>query len=165
MGILNDLTLKLDIEVLARGLVVSFPEPMNGKAEAVLISNGIVLDEFTSEELKNEEITANTLVLTMEKGQKEKVLSHFKNGSIISFLFQMKIVQICHLIYFFFSFSTKVFTLSSKVSFILRFFRSQHHFHSLKNTAYTLTSTTSPFTIASILLIRNSCALRSYITT
>ena len=88
MGILNDLTLKLDIEVLARGLVVSFPEPMNGKAEAVLISNGIVLDEFTSEELKNEEITANTLVLTMEKGQKEKVLSHFKNGSIISFLFQ-----------------------------------------------------------------------------
>ena len=48
MGILNDLSLKMDIEVLARGLVVSFPEPMNGKAEAVLISNGIFLNDFTS---------------------------------------------------------------------------------------------------------------------
>ena len=57
VGILNDLTLKLDVEILARGLVVSFPEPMNGKAEAVLISNGITLENFTSQQLKNEEIT------------------------------------------------------------------------------------------------------------
>ena len=57
MGILNDLSLKMDIEVLARGLVVSFPEPMNGKAEAVLIGNGITLENFVSKQLKNEEIT------------------------------------------------------------------------------------------------------------
>ena len=80
MGILKDLTLKWEIEILARGLVVSFPEPMNGKAEAVLISNGISLPDFTSTQLKNEEITEHTLVLTMEKAQREKVLSHYENA-------------------------------------------------------------------------------------
>ena len=73
MGILKDLSLKEDVEILARGLVVSFPEPMNGKAEAVLISNGITLDDFASKQLSNEDITENTLVLTMERKQKKKV--------------------------------------------------------------------------------------------
>lgn len=82
MGILEDLTLKLDVEVLARGLVVSFPEPMNGKAEAILISNGITLENFTSRQLKGEEITENTLILTMERSQREKVLSHYENTHV-----------------------------------------------------------------------------------
>ncbi len=82
MGILKDLTLKYEVEILARGLVVSFPEPMNGKAEAVLISNGINLENFTSKPLKNEEITDRTLVLTMEKTQRDKVLSHFSNAHV-----------------------------------------------------------------------------------
>lgn len=82
MGILKDLTLKLDVEVLARGLVVSFPEPMNGKAEAILISNGITLENFTSKQLKGEEITENTLILTMERSQREKVLSHYENTHV-----------------------------------------------------------------------------------
>lgn len=82
MGILKDLTLKYEVEILARGLVVSFPEPMNGKAEAVLISNGINLENFTSKPLTNEEITENTLVLTMEKKQRDKVLSHFSNAHV-----------------------------------------------------------------------------------
>ena len=81
-GILEDLTLKYDVEVLARGLVVSFPEPMNGKAEAVLISNGINLGNFTSRPLRNEEITENTLVFTMEKTQREKLISHFSNATV-----------------------------------------------------------------------------------
>ncbi len=82
MGILQDISLKYDVEVLARGLVVSFPEPMNGKAEAVLISNGINLESFTSQELTNEDITQNTLILTMEEGQRKKVLDHYENTNI-----------------------------------------------------------------------------------
>lgn len=82
MGILQDISLKYDVEVLARGLVVSFPEPMNGKAEAVLVSNGITLDNFTSQQLSNEDITESTLVLTMERKQKEKVLNNFSNAHI-----------------------------------------------------------------------------------
>lgn len=82
MGILQDISLKYDVEVLARGLVVSFPEPMNGKAEAVLISNGINLENFTSQQLTNEDITENTLILTMEEGQRKKVLDHFEHTNI-----------------------------------------------------------------------------------
>jgi len=81
MGILQDISLKNDVEILARGLVVSFPEPMNGKAEAVLISNGISLQNFTSQQLRNEDITENTLVLTMEDGQRKKVIDHFDNAN------------------------------------------------------------------------------------
>ena len=80
-GILRDLLLKNEIEVLARGLVVSFPEPMNQKAEAVLISNGIYQDGFTSKELTKQDIEGNTLVLTMDSSQKEKVLSRFSKST------------------------------------------------------------------------------------
>lgn len=82
MGILQDISLKYEVEILARGLVVSFPEPMNGKAEAVLISNGINLDKFTSQELTDEDITENTVIFTMEEKQRQKVLKKFKNANI-----------------------------------------------------------------------------------
>ena len=82
MGILQDISLKYDVEVLARGLVVSFPEPMNGKAEAILVSNGIIMDNFTSAQLTNEDITENTLVLTMERKQRDKILKNFTNAHI-----------------------------------------------------------------------------------
>lgn len=81
MGILKDLMYQTEIEILARGLVVSFPEPMNGKAEAVLISNGISLENFTSKQLKNSDIMDNTLIFTMERSQKEKVLAHYSNAT------------------------------------------------------------------------------------
>ena len=82
MGILQDISLKRNVEILARGLVVSFPEPMNGKAEAVLIGNGINLDKFTSQELTDEDIIENTMIFTMEEKQRQKVLAKFKNANI-----------------------------------------------------------------------------------
>ena len=51
-GILADCTLPYPVEVLSRGLVVQFPEPMNQKSEAVLISNGIEVEGFASVQLK-----------------------------------------------------------------------------------------------------------------
>lgn len=81
MGILNDLALKEEIEVFARGLVVSFPEPMNGKAEAVLIGNGISIENFASKQLRDEEITEHTLVLTMESKQRDKVIANYEHAS------------------------------------------------------------------------------------
>lgn len=82
MGILKEIGLKYEVEFLARGLVVSFSEPMNGKAEAVLISNGINLENYTSQQLTNEDITENTLLLTMNQSQRRKVLENFKNTHI-----------------------------------------------------------------------------------
>ena len=79
-GILQDFMLKKEIEVLARGLVVSFPEPLNRKVEAVLISNGITLKDFSSVQLSEKDITDRTLVLTMEAGHRDKVLARFPNA-------------------------------------------------------------------------------------
>ena len=73
-GIMNEFVLKKPVEILARGLVVQFPEPMNQKAEAVLISNGINTEGFTSKQLDIEDVTENTIILTMESSDRDKVL-------------------------------------------------------------------------------------------
>lgn len=77
MGILKDLSLNYQVEILARGLVVQFPEPINQKAEAVMIGNGIALEEFSSQPLVREDITDNTLVLALETIHREKILEIF----------------------------------------------------------------------------------------
>lgn len=78
--ILGEFTLKHPMKILARGLVVLFPEPMNQKAEAVLISNGITPEDFTSVQLEEEELQENTLVLTMETSHKERILGMYENA-------------------------------------------------------------------------------------
>ena len=77
VGILNDCFLTKEIEAEARGLVVSFPEPMNQKAEAVLISNGINMEGFTSVEITEKDITPDTLILAMEQSHKDRLLHMF----------------------------------------------------------------------------------------
>jgi len=79
VGIMNDLAFHKDTEVLARGMVVQFPEPMNQKAEAVLISNGIEIPGFSSKQLMESEITENTLIFTMEEKQRLTLLEMFPN--------------------------------------------------------------------------------------
>ncbi len=73
-GILEDFSLKHPVEVLAKGLVVQFSEPINQKAEAILISNGIHMEGFVSVQLTEEDLADDTLILTMERSQKEKLL-------------------------------------------------------------------------------------------
>ena len=63
-GILEEQLLNRPVEVLSRGLVVLFPEPLNQKAEAVMISNGLKSEGFMSEQITEEDITDNTLILT-----------------------------------------------------------------------------------------------------
>lgn len=77
-GILQDFPLKHPVEILARGLVVLFPEPINQKAEAVLISNGITMENFISVQLSEEDLTDDTLVLAMENAQKEKIIEQYE---------------------------------------------------------------------------------------
>ena len=57
------------VEVESRGMVVLYPEPMNQKAEAVMIGNGLNPEGFTSTQFNPEEVFLNTLVLTMEQRQ------------------------------------------------------------------------------------------------
>lgn len=81
VGILNEYTLKLPVEVGARGLIVLFPEPLNQKAEAVMISNGINMENYMSTPLTEEDFTEGTLVLVMERVQLEKVLEKYQGAN------------------------------------------------------------------------------------
>lgn len=80
-GILQEYSLKHPVEVLVRGLVVLFPEPLNQKAEAVMISNGINMEDFMSTQLTEGDFTEDTLVLVMEQIQREKVLGKYENAN------------------------------------------------------------------------------------
>ncbi len=75
--ILKECPLRRPVDVEARGLVVLFPEPLNQKAEAVMISNGIHMGEYISEQLTGEDLTDGTLVLVMEHAHRQKVLGKY----------------------------------------------------------------------------------------
>ena len=74
-ALLRECSLKREIEILTRGLVVLFPEPLNQKASAVLISNGINLEGYMSEQLVAEDVDDHTLVLVMEEKHIPQVLA------------------------------------------------------------------------------------------
>lgn len=76
-GILEEYPLYHPVQVLARGLVVQFPEPMNQKAEAVMRGNNIQTEGFTSQQLKKEDITPDTLILAMESVYRNRVQERF----------------------------------------------------------------------------------------
>lgn len=77
-AILEDIGLKWEIEIVARGLVVLFPEPLNQKAEAVMISNGLSTEGCMSSPLTREDLEGNTLVLAMESKHRDKILEMFE---------------------------------------------------------------------------------------
>lgn len=76
-AILKEYRLNRPMKIESRGLVVLFPEPMNQKAEAVLISNGINLGNHMSAQLTEEDFTEDTLVIAMEEVQREKILDSY----------------------------------------------------------------------------------------
>lgn len=61
------------IEIISRGLVVLFPEPVNPKAEVVLINHGISIEGHQAKQLIQEDMDEETLVFTMNKEQKERI--------------------------------------------------------------------------------------------
>lgn len=69
------------IEIMSRGLVVLFPEPVNPKAEIVLINHGMNLQEKTANQLQEEDLTDSTLVLTMDRNQKNIIMREFEKTS------------------------------------------------------------------------------------
>ena len=61
----------------SRGLVVLFPEPYNPKAIEMGKSKGMNLQSTFSRQLEAEDFGLNTLVLTMEEIQKEKIYAKY----------------------------------------------------------------------------------------
>ena len=76
-GILREYIRDPELVIGARGLVVLFPEPLNQKAEAVMISNGITMENYMSRQLAPEDFNDDTLILPMDEVQREKILDTF----------------------------------------------------------------------------------------
>lgn len=79
-GILREYNISGPVEIAARGLVVLFPEPLNQKAEAVLISNGITMEGYMSVQLTPGDFGEDTLVLTLEEQLRQKLLELFADS-------------------------------------------------------------------------------------
>ena len=74
-ALLRECSLKREIQIEARGMVVLFPEPLNQKAAAVMISNGINIEGYMSEQLLAEDVDEHTLVIVMEAKDIPQVLA------------------------------------------------------------------------------------------
>ena len=73
-AILKSMDIDKDYEILSRGILVQFPEPLNPKIEAVLTSNGIEMSDYHAEELKDRDINSTTIIFTMEEAHKKRVI-------------------------------------------------------------------------------------------
>ncbi|MEG0963336.1 MAG: phosphotyrosine protein phosphatase [Lachnospiraceae bacterium] len=76
--IMKEYTIKIPLEIECRGMVVLFPEPVNQKVEAVLISNGINPENQMSRQLEQEDITPQNLIIVMEEHQRQRILSDYE---------------------------------------------------------------------------------------
>ena len=81
-AILKEYTIKYPIEIESRGLVVLFPEPLNQKTEAVLISNGINIGKHMSKQLLEEDVVPENLIITMEETQRQKILKDYETEGV-----------------------------------------------------------------------------------
>lgn len=66
-----------DIEVLSRGLVVLFQEPMNPKVEVVFNNHDLHISGHIAKQFKVHEYNEHTLILTMTMNQKLKLNEEF----------------------------------------------------------------------------------------
>ena len=73
--LLRHCDLKQEYVIDSRGMVVLFPEPANQKAEAVMKSVQMTLKGHSSLQLDPEEIQEDTLILTIDQSEKEKILA------------------------------------------------------------------------------------------
>lgn len=76
------------VTIESRGMVVLFPEPINPKAQVVLINHGFSLEEdWVAKMLDMDDMDDGTLVLTMTVAQKDRIVRDYMNvGSVYSML-------------------------------------------------------------------------------
>ena len=80
---LRQYDLKQEYVINSRGIIVLFPEPANQKAEAIMKSAQMTLENHISRQFDEDNIQDDTLVLAIEESQKEKLLSEYgENGNI-----------------------------------------------------------------------------------
>ena len=75
--ILRHMDLKQEYVIDSRGMVVLFPEPANQKAEAIMKSAQMTLEEHTSRQFDGENLQDDTLVLAIDESEKKKILGEY----------------------------------------------------------------------------------------
>lgn len=80
-AILRTMDFDKDIEILSRGILVQFPEPLNPKIEAVLKSNEIEIGDFRAIQLTDDDINDNTIIFTMEENHRKKIIEKLENAN------------------------------------------------------------------------------------
>lgn len=75
--IFKSLQFEDEIEIRSRGMVVLFPEPPNPRAETVIASHGLKLENHRARQLKKRDITEDTLILTMTLSEKIQIMEEF----------------------------------------------------------------------------------------
>lgn len=76
-AILQSKYLLEELEITSKGVVVLFPEPINPKAEAILVSNGLTMKDHMSDPLVKEDAGERTLLLAVSEEVKQKVRTEF----------------------------------------------------------------------------------------
>lgn len=66
-----------DVEVISRGLVVLFPEPVHPVAAEVVGEAGYLIKDFQAGKLTSEEVEAADLLITITADEKERVMTDF----------------------------------------------------------------------------------------
>ena len=69
-----------DILIVSKGLVVLFPEPVNPKAEAVLVSHSLSMKDHISEQLTDDDFDDRTLILTIDSQQMSRLLKDYESA-------------------------------------------------------------------------------------
>lgn len=76
-ALLKNLTQDQELEIISRGLIVLFSEPVNPKVEEVLKNHAIPTKEHSTKQFKAQEVTEKTLILTMSFRQKLKIMQDY----------------------------------------------------------------------------------------
>ena len=69
-----------DIEIAAKGMIVMFPEPVNGKAVAIGKSKGYDLTGYSASAIDKKDFSIENLVLVMTEMDKKKVYDSYENA-------------------------------------------------------------------------------------
>ena len=76
-AILQSKYLLEELEILSKGLIVLFPEPINPKAETILMARGLTMESHVSDPLVKEDFDDRTLFIALSDVVKQKVLKEF----------------------------------------------------------------------------------------
>lgn len=68
------------MEIAAKGMVVMFQEPVNGKAVAIGKSKGYDLTGYSASPIEKEDFSIDTLVLVMTEMDKKRVYASYENA-------------------------------------------------------------------------------------